>query len=683
VRLPRITIERMLALVALAALDFWAYDFWAGRSQNLRLNLIVMTSQLMANVLAIGMILARRSRETRAEPGPGPGWLGFRAGGATALVLSILTLALLPYDSLGGYIQWLWRPVRGVSDDIEGLLETLPMPIATVTARLLCMAYASVQQFALALVGAWVGRRYKFTFSVERRRRPSSPPSSRTSPSCSPHEPSAGGRDMPVNLRLALATLVLCAPLALADDPKPAPKAEAKAAKKAKPKPEAKAEAPKPAGPPVSFLKDVAPVLVRNCIACHNQKKAEGKYIMTTFAGLKKGGVRGEGMTLEAGQPDESYFIELVRHDGEPRMPFKQDPLPSDKVALLERWVAEGAKYDGKAPTEDWTAVFRRAVPVVIPEAYPVPVPITALAFNPKGDELGSSGYHELNFWKLGDGKLGARVRPLPERIYDLAYSPDGKWLAVAGGDPGQFGTATLWKVEADGKLTFVRELVESTDCLFAIAFSPDGKTLAAAGADRAIRIWEVATGKELAVIEDHADWIFDLAYSPDGKRLASASRDKTGKVFDVAKKEAIATFPGHADAVYSVGFTRDGKLVATAGADAQIRVWNPDEDAKQSKTLGGFGGPIFKILFHPDGKTMVACSADKTVRIYENLSSKQTLSGHNDWVYSIALSGDGKTLASGSWDGEVRLWNLADFKPIKTLRAAPGLKPAGQTASK
>jgi hypothetical protein len=427
---------------------------------------------------------------------------------------------------------------------------------------------------------------------------------------------------------------------------------------------------------PVSFMKDVAPVLVRNCIACHNPRKSEGKYIMTTFASLKKGGVRGEGETLEPGKPDDSYFIELIRSDGEPRMPFKQPPLHASTIALLERWVREGASYDGKAPTEDWPAVFRRSIPVVIPESYPVPVPITALAFTPKGDDIAASGYHELNLWKLSDGALDLRVRPLPERIYDVAYSPDGKWMAIAGGDPGQFGSATLWKVDPDGKATLARELVEAVDCLFAVAFSPDGKTLAAAGADRAIRIWDVANGKELALIEDHADWIFDLAFSPDGKRLASASRDKTAKVFDVAKKEAIATFPGHADAVYTVGFTRDGKLVATGGNDSQIRVWNPDDDAKQSRSLG-LGGAVFKLLFHPDGKTMLACSADKTVRVFENFSAKQTLSGHNDWVYALALSPDGKTVASGSWDGEVRLWNLADFKPLKILRAAPGSKPA------
>ena len=122
--------------------------------------------------------------------------------------------------------------------------------------------------------------------------------------------------------------------------------------------------------------------------------------------------------------------------------------------------------------------------------------------------------------------------------------------------------------------------------------------------------------------------------------------------------------------------FTTDGKSVVTGGADNQIRVWNPNEDAKQVRVVGGFGGAIFRLLFTPDGKTLLACGADKTVRVFENFAPKQTLNGHNDWVYSIALAPDGKSVASGSWDGEVRLWTLPEGKPIRTILAAPGYKP-------
>ena len=441
-----------------------------------------------------------------------------------------------------------------------------------------------------------------------------------------------------------------------------------------------RADPPRPADAPrsgdVSFLKDVAPILVKNCIACHNARKAESKYNMTTFALLARGGQQGAGVTLESGDPDASRFVELLQPEARPRMPYKLDPLPPAQVATIARWVKEGARYDGEDPQEDWTARFHRLTPVSVPEVYPVPLPITALAFGPDGSTVAASGYHEVNLWKTADGVLGRRLRGLPERVYDLAYSPDGRWLATAGGDPGQSGSVKLWLAEPDGGGKELRDLWDGTDCAFAVAFSPDGKLLAAGGADRTIRVWEADSGRRLITIEDHADWVLDLAFSPDGKRLASASRDKTSKVFDVARKESLVTFTGHSEAVHGIAFAPDGKTIATAGADAKIRLWTPDEDAKQVRELGGFGGPVFHVQYHPDGK-LIACSADKTLRVFDpaNGSQLRLLAGHADWVYTLAVAKDGRTLASGAWDGEVRLWETADGKPGKIILAAPGLK--------
>ncbi|HZW32080.1 MAG TPA: c-type cytochrome domain-containing protein [Isosphaeraceae bacterium] len=438
------------------------------------------------------------------------------------------------------------------------------------------------------------------------------------------------------------------------------------------------ASASKPAATkPVSFMRDVAPILVENCIACHNPRKSESKYVMTTFAQFAKGGQQGEGITLEPGKPDESNLIELIRPGGEPRMPYKQDPLPAEKIATIERWVAEGAKYDGNAPTEDWTILLRKTQAVRIPASYPVTVPITALEFSQDGSTVAASGYHEITVWKTADGSLARRLTGLAERIYDIATSPDGKYLATASGDPGIFGVARLWLAEPGGGGKPVRDLVETQDVVFAVAFSPDSKRVATAGADRTIRVFEIETGKTLAQIEDHADWIFAIAFSPDGKRLASASRDKTCKVFDLEKKESLVTFPGHAQPVYTIAFAPDGKSVASGGEDSRIRIWNPDNDGRQVREMGGFGGTVFRLRYAPDGQTLVACSADKAVHVFKSTgSSLRKLQGHQDWIYALAVSRDGKTLATGSWDGDVRLWNLADGKLLRNFFAAPGYKP-------
>ncbi len=485
----------------------------------------------------------------------------------------------------------------------------------------------------------------------------------------------------------ALFALIAFSPRAYADDSKkpaaPAPKPAAVAQQAAK-KPAAVAQqaAKKPAAAasPVSFLKEVAPIFARQCVACHNTRKSESKYIMTTFAQLIKGGRAGEGITVEPGDPEASYLIELIQPKAEPRMPYKQDPLAQKDIDTITRWVAAGAKYDGASATEDWTTVLRKSIAVKVPESYPTTMPITALAFTPDGQGVATSGYHEVNLWKTADGSVTGRVRPLSERTYDIAYSPDGKFAATAAGDPGVAGTLTLWAVQPDSRLVRVRDLVDSTDCVFAVAFSPDGKTLVSAGADRAIRFWEIPAGKLVGTIEDHADWILDVAFSPDGKRLATASRDKTSKVFDAVKRESIATFPVHASTVHAVAFSPDGKLVISSGEDQRIRYWNPDDEAKQVREVAP-GGTMFKILLTPDGKELLAAGTDRQVHAFAAADGKplRAYPGHADWIYSLAISRDGKTLASGGWDGEVRLWTEADAKLIRAFVAAPGFKPAAK----
>lgn len=453
-----------------------------------------------------------------------------------------------------------------------------------------------------------------------------------------------------------------------ADDPAPAddpqaPPAEATAPAEAKPAAEA--------GTP-SFLKDVAPLFVENCVGCHNPKKAESKYDMTTFARLSKGGQVGEGFTVVPEKPDESYLVELLHEDADPRMPFKLDPLPAEAIQTIESWIAAGAAFDGADPEADWVSLLHKMRTVEIPESYPIALPVTAVAFSPDGNVVVAAGYHELTAWKTADGSLVRRLPGTPERIYDLAFSPDGKWLATASGDPGQYGLVQLWKAEPDGSATLQCELAEAADAFFAVAFSPDSKLVAAAGADRSVRAWKVDDGESVLMIEDHADWVLDVAFSADGKQLATASRDKTAKVFDVEKKEALITFPGHAATVYCVAFTPDGK-VASGGEDKQIRIWNPAEDGKEIAKIGGFGGAVFRLLPTPDGKEWVACCADKTVRVFEGTKQRLELKGHDDWVYSLAISPDGQTIASGAWDGGIRLWKLPEGEPLQSFIAAPG----------
>src|SRR5436190_22358475 len=99
------------------------------------------------------------------------------------------------------------------------------------------------------------------------------------------------------------------------------------------------AEAPKP----ISYQKDVLPILTASCIGCHSPEKKKGGLDMSSFGALAKGGK--EGVVFVASQPEKSKMIAMVSGP-EPDMPEKGDKLTTAQVEILKRWVAEGAKDD-------------------------------------------------------------------------------------------------------------------------------------------------------------------------------------------------------------------------------------------------------------------------------------------------------------------------------------------------
>jgi hypothetical protein len=455
---------------------------------------------------------------------------------------------------------------------------------------------------------------------------------------------------------------------------------------------------PVDASKPVSFMDHVAPILKENCFACHDSKKKKGKLDLSTFERLAKGGDRGE--TFTAGKPEESNLFLFMAGSEEPMMPPKDAGglLPKEKVAIVERWIKEGAKFDGPTATADLAAELRKRWTPPAPFAkYPKAAIVRALAFTPDNKKLVVGGHHELLVYDAGTAKLEKRIHTRAERANAILFLADGKTLVVAGGRPGQEGDVRLYNLEAPNAKTdgdvqvlngvdpqagcLVRELVQADDEILCLALSKDGKRLAAGGSqDRTVRVWDAAADFKLEQsIENHADWIFGVAFSPDGKHLLTCSRDKTAKVWDLATKESVLTFPDHQNTVYGVAIKPDGKVGVSCGEDNQLRFWNATGDGKQIRNAAGHGKAVLRVAYHPSKPLVATCSADSTVKIWnpDNGQNVRTLSGHTDWVYALAISPDGNLVAAGAWNGEVRIWKIDDGALVKAFNASPGVQTA------
>jgi WD40 repeat protein/tRNA A-37 threonylcarbamoyl transferase component Bud32 len=202
------------------------------------------------------------------------------------------------------------------------------------------------------------------------------------------------------------------------------------------------------------------------------------------------------------------------------------------------------------------------------------------------------------------------------------------------------------------------------------VAFDSDGQKLASGSDDKTIKIWDLATQKEIQTLKGHSEWVWDVVFSPDGQTLASASADQTVRLWDMATVREIRTLKGHKDGVTSVAFSPDGQTLATASLDKTIKLWNV-RTGKQICTLAGHSGAIASVAFSPDGQTVASGSWDKTIKLWNVNTAKNihTFTGHSDLITSVAFSPNGAILASGSKDKTIKLWNLATGKATLTLR--------------
>jgi WD40 repeat protein/serine/threonine protein kinase len=252
---------------------------------------------------------------------------------------------------------------------------------------------------------------------------------------------------------------------------------------------------------------------------------------------------------------------------------------------------------------------------------------------------------------------------------------------------------------------------------VLSVAFSPDGSRLATGSNDQTVKVWEVATGRELRTFQGNKDRVTSMAFSPDGKRMATGgSQDNTVKLWDVVSGKELLTFQGKDGmSVFSLAFNSDGTRLARG--DGSLKVWDvasgdelcwlgrgftvalsPDGtraatseggvsggnvndgfditvwDVKNRKKLGnlrGHNARVTTMAFSPDGNRLASGSFDKTVKVWDSANGKElrTLQGHSNWIMTVTFSPDGTRLASGSSDQTVKVWEESSGKELRTFR--------------
>jgi WD40 repeat protein len=259
-----------------------------------------------------------------------------------------------------------------------------------------------------------------------------------------------------------------------------------------------------------------------------------------------------------------------------------------------------------------------------------------------------------------GPAFLEERARvALDDYVRDLAWSPDGSALAIAGGEGGVF------IVQRSAEALHSRVLGSHGLGTLAIAWAPRAGVFATSGQDGAVALWDAGTGTQLRRWQPSKKWTEQLAWSGDGRMLASAA-GRTVSLWG-ADGTALQELPEHASTVLALAWDRPGReLGAASNGGVRVHRIETGKDGALRVTSRDYAreGTCLTVAFSPNGKVLASGLQDGEVHFWYLSSGRNSrMSGYGAKVALTAWSANSRYLATSAGT-EIVVWDFAGKGP-------------------